>query len=170
MFKVRSVKVILIASILFASIALQNNLAMEENSRTINLRDQMNNEKYQNMNDQFDLNLQNHPDLSKNHITNWESRGIIPNGVDPAAFVSYWDTSLTSSGSSSSTQIKLPLTSSGTYNFSVYWGDGSNNTITKYNDPAVTHSYSTSGVYTITISDTLIGWRFGNSGDRLKLM
>jgi len=180
MFRMRSVKVILIIFVLFASIALQNNRAMEENSRTINLRDQMNNEKYQNNIDQLDL--QNHPDPLKNlypsinpgslenHITNWEPRGISPNAVDPAAFVSYWNTSLTSSGSSLSNQIKLPLESSGTYNFSVFWGDGSNNTITTWNDPAVTHTYSTEGVYNITITGTIIGWRFNNGGDRLKLM
>ena len=181
MFRTRSVKVILITFILFVSIALQNNLAME-NSQTLIPRDQTNNdkihglEKYQNMNDQFDLNLQNYPDLSKNndpsesHITNWEPRGINPNVVDPAAFVSYWNTSLTSSGSSSSNQIKLPLMSHGTYNFTVYWGDGLSNTITTYNDLAVTHSYSTSGVYNITITGTVIDWRFVNIGDRLKLM
>jgi len=173
LFRVKSVKIYLIVFILFASLALQNSLAMEI-SRTINLRDQINNEKYQNMSDQFDL--QNHPDLSKNHdpsenyITNWEPRGINPDVVDPAAFVSYWNTSLTSSGSSSSNQIKLPLISHGTYNFTVYWGDGSSNTITTWDDPAVTHSYSTSGVYNITITGTVIDWRFINSGDRLKLM
>jgi len=160
MFKVRSVKVMLITLILFASLALQNNRAMEENYQTIN----------QNNIEQFDLRLQKNPNLSENHITNWEPRGINPDVVDPAAFISYWDTSLTSSGSSSSTQIKLPLESSGTYNFSVYWGDGLNNTITTYNDPAVTHTYSTSGVYNVTITGTIIGWKFGGSGDFLKIM
>ena len=184
MSKVRSVKGMLIVFILFASITLQNNRAMEENSQTISFRDQMNNGKIhrfeKDTNDQVDL--QNHPELSKspdslenydrpeNHITNWKPRGINPDVVDPATFVSYWNTSLTSSGSSSDTQVQLPLTSSGTYNFSVYWGDGSNNTITTWNDPAVTHTYSTSGVYNITIAGTLIGWSFQNTGDRLKLM
>ena len=172
MFRMRSVKVILIVFILFASIVLQNNLTMEENSRTTNLRYQMNNKEFQRFekgqNDIFDL--QKNPDLSTNQITNWEPIGINPDAVDPAAFVSYWNTSLTSSRSSTSTQIQLPLESSGTYNFTVYWGDGSSNVIANWNDPAVTHTYSTSGMYNVTITGTLIGWSFQNTGDRLKLM
>ena len=85
-------------------------------------------------------------------------------------FVSTWDTTKTSSGSSTSTQIKLPLTSNGTYKFSVDWGDGTSNNITGWNDVAATHTYLVEGVYTITITGKCRGWVFGNSGDRLKIL
>lgn len=73
-------------------------------------------------------------------------------------------------GTSSSTQFKLPLPSSGTYNFSVDWGDGTNNTITAYNQAQTTHTYSTAGTYTIKILGVCIGWAFGGGGDCLKLL
>jgi titin len=91
--------------------------------------------------------------------------------VTPALqFISRWKTDNTSSGSSSSNQVKLPLVSSGTYNFFVQWGDGTSDTITAWNQAAVTHTYASAGTYTITISGTIKGWQFWNSGDRLKIL
>lgn len=86
------------------------------------------------------------------------------------AFVSTWRTSNTSSGSSTSTQIKLPLVSSGSYNFTVDWGDGTSNLITVWNQAQATHTYATSGDYIIKISGTCFGWSFNNTGDRLKIL
>ncbi len=86
-----------------------------------------------------------------------------------APFVSVWDTTQTSSGSSTSAQIKLPLESTGTYNFAVDWGDGSTDTITAWNQAATTHTYASAGTYTVTITGQLWGWRFNGGGDRLKL-
>ena len=63
----------------------------------------------------------------------------------------------------------LPLEASGTYDFYIDWGDGDSDEITAYNDAAVTHTYSTPGTYTIRISGTINGFRFGNSGDRTLL-
>ncbi|RPI86128.1 MAG: BspA family leucine-rich repeat surface protein [Nitrosopumilales archaeon] len=80
-----------------------------------------------------------------------------------------WDTTETSSGSSASNQARLPLEASGTYDFIVYWGDGSNNHITVWNQPEVTHTYASGGMKTITISGTCYGFRFNNTGDRRKL-
>jgi len=85
-------------------------------------------------------------------------------------FVSTWDTTKTSTGSSTSTQIALPLIQQGAYKFSVDWGDGSSSTITAWNDATATHTYSTAGVYTITITGKCRGWVFGNSGDKLKIL
>lgn len=87
----------------------------------------------------------------------------------PPAFVSTWDTRNTSTGSSGDTQISLPLRSSGIYNFTVEWGDGTSDTITAYNAPEVTHTYATSGVYTVTITGDINGWAFREGGDRLKI-
>ncbi|TKJ20508.1 MAG: hypothetical protein CEE43_12585, partial [Promethearchaeota archaeon Loki_b32] len=89
---------------------------------------------------------------------------------DPDEFLSVWDTIKTSSGSSGSNQVHLPLQSSGTYNFMVDWGDESNEMITIWNQTAVTHTYASKGVYTINITGTIIGWRFNNGGDRLKIL
>lgn len=85
------------------------------------------------------------------------------------AFVTSWDTTQLTSGSSSNDQVKLPLVSTGTYNFFVDWGDGTSDLITHYNDAAVTHTYSSTGTYTVTISGTIDGWQFANGGDRNKL-
>lgn len=89
---------------------------------------------------------------------------------DRGTFISTWNTTNTSTGSSTSNQIKLPLTASGVFNFSVDWGDGTSNQITLYNQAEITHTYGTSGTYTLTIKGTINGFRFGNTGDRLKIM
>ena len=85
-------------------------------------------------------------------------------------FVSIWDTTKVSPGSSNSNQVHLPLEMTGTYDFVVQWGDGSNNTITSWDQAETTHTYASGGLHTITITGTIIGWRFNNSGDRLKLL
>ncbi|MHA1791113.1 MAG: BspA family leucine-rich repeat surface protein [Promethearchaeota archaeon] len=85
-------------------------------------------------------------------------------------FLSKWDTSLTSSGSSNDNQVKLPLESSGTYDFYVEWGDGTSDTIITWNQSEVTHTYASVGIYDISIYGTLVGWRFNNGGDKLKII
>jgi len=79
------------------------------------------------------------------------------------------DTRNTSAGSSTSTQFALPLRSTGTYNFTVDWGDGNEDTITTWNDAAATHTYSTAGTYEIQLDGTVTGFRFANAGDKLKV-
>ena len=88
----------------------------------------------------------------------------------PQTFVSVWDTSRTSTGSSTATRITLPLISTGSYNFIVEWGDGSTDRITTWNQAEVTHTYAAAGVYQLTITGTINGFRFNNGGDRLKLL
>jgi surface protein len=85
------------------------------------------------------------------------------------AFAALWTTSQTSAGSSNSTTISLPLYNGGTYDFNVDWGDGSNSAVTSYNDPDRNHSYATAGTYNVNITGTIIGFRFNNAGDRLKI-
>mgnify|MGYP001182484922 CR=1 FL=1 len=82
-----------------------------------------------------------------------------------------FDVDTTQSGVSTSTQFKLPLSSRGelTTNAEVDWGDGTTDTITAYNQAETTHTYSTSGIYTITITGTLESWYLNTSGDRLKI-
>ena len=97
---------------------------------------------------------------------------LLPEGNAPidTEFSSRWDTTKTSPGSSDNNQIKLPLDAGGTYNFFVDWGDGTNDTITSWNQAEVTHTYATQGVYATNITGTIIGWRFSDEGDKLKLL
>jgi surface protein len=82
-------------------------------------------------------------------------------------FTSVWNTAET--GTSNSQQITLPLVEAGTYNFTVNWGDGNEDTVTTWNQAEVTHTYNSSGNYTIEIYGTLEGWSFNNGGDKSKI-
>jgi surface protein len=94
----------------------------------------------------------------------------VRNAQNPDEFLSVWNTSKTSSGSSGSNQVTLPLQSGGDYNFIVNWGDGSNDIITDGDQLKKTHTYTSEGVYTINITGKIIGWCFNNGGDRLKIL
>lgn len=92
------------------------------------------------------------------------------NGQDSiqAAFVSSWKTD--NAGTSSSTQITIPVITALTYNCVIEWGDGTSSNITTSTDPAWTHTYSSAGTYTVVISGNFGGLSFNNGGDRLKLL
>ncbi|MFX0100522.1 MAG: DUF2341 domain-containing protein [Candidatus Hodarchaeota archaeon] len=92
-----------------------------------------------------------------------------PEAIMTNAFISTWNTSELSYGSSTPDQIRLPLVSTGTYNFSVNWGDGTFDTITSWNQSEVTHTYASPGIYTIKIAGMIIGWCFNYTGDKLKI-
>ena len=85
--------------------------------------------------------------------------------INNDAFVSVWNTSYGDGLS----KITLPLKSTGTYNFTVSWGDGTTDTITTYNQPQVTHNYSSGGPKVIRINGLINGWSFNNGGDKSKL-
>ena len=89
--------------------------------------------------------------------------------VTASDFNSTWNTTYLSTGSTNNTSIKLPLQSGGTYDFTVWWGDGTNDTITAYDQANITHTYSAQGEYNVMINGTIVGWRFNNVGDKLKL-
>ena len=76
------------------------------------------------------------------------------------------------SGISNSDQFTLPLKSTGTYSFTVKWGDGSSNIITSYNQAEITHTYSVAGTYTVQIFGACDHIYFQNVGvsDGLKLL
>ena len=98
------------------------------------------------------------------HFSDTEEDNIV-------AFKFTINTANISAGSSASNQMMLPLESSGTYNFNINWGDSSNNDgITTWNQAETTHTYAASGIYTVTITGQCHGWRFANTGDRLKIL
>ena len=98
-------------------------------------------------------------------LNNFPTSGMwIPHTSIP--FIMTVDT--TQAGSASDTFV-LPFRSIGSYNCVIDWGDSSSSTITSYNDAALTHVYSTSGTYQISISGSFGGLFFVNSGDKLKL-
>jgi hypothetical protein len=76
------------------------------------------------------------------------------------------NTATTSAGSSASDQITLPYTALGTYSGTIDWGDASSSVNSFANR---THTYASSGTYTISISGVLSNWTFGATGDRLKI-
>lgn len=87
-----------------------------------------------------------------------------------APFVSRWQTSNTSTGSSLSNQVALPLVVGGDYRFSVDWGDDSSDEIISHNQAEITHTYASPGEYTISIYGKLNGWRFAGTKDKLKIL
>jgi surface protein len=87
-------------------------------------------------------------------------------------FQATWDTTRTTAGSSTSTQITLPLmaaASSSLYNFIINWGDNTSSSISSSLQSDVTHTYATAGNYTTKMWGTMRGWRFNSTGDRNKL-
>ena len=82
-------------------------------------------------------------------------------GADLTSFISVWDT--TKSGISASDTIRLALVSTGTYDFTVNWGDGSEEDVISYLNAE--HTYNESGVYTIAITGTITGWNMYQQDD-----
>ena len=76
-------------------------------------------------------------------------------------FVATWN--VASDGST----ITLPLLSGGTYSGTIDWGDSSTSSLSYANR---THTFTTAGTYTITLSGTMVGWQFNNSGDKTKFL
>ena len=70
----------------------------------------------------------------------------------PPSFISVWVTTTPSES------IILPYETTGSYSGTIDWGDGTTS-INSYANR--THTYTTPGTYTITITGTLIGWSFG---------
>lgn len=90
--------------------------------------------------------------------------------INPTYFVFTIDTRNLSAESSSNVQFTLPLTSTGTYNLTSAWGDGTSNHIISYNQAEVTHTYAIGGIYTIVIIGTCTAWSFLDTGDILKIL
>tara|TARA_R110002020_G_scaffold39222_2_gene116948 strand:- start:1167 stop:2624 length:1458 start_codon:yes stop_codon:yes gene_type:complete len=101
----------------------------------------------------------------------WYGGGAAPENT----FTFSVNTANTSTDSSSSSQYKLPLVDAGAINMKVYWGDGSDDTITSYDQAEVLHTYASPGTYTINIENEVRGWQqyestTGNKKDHLKML
>lgn len=91
---------------------------------------------------------------------------IISSPIDK--FVSTWKTD--NAGVSGNDEIKLPFVSGGAYNCVVEWGDGQKDTINTWNQAETTHTYPSSGTYTVKISGQCEGFQFNNGGDKAKIL
>jgi hypothetical protein len=92
------------------------------------------------------------------------NRGV---SIPTSSFVFTVDT--TQAGSASDTFV-LPLNSAETYNFTVKWGDDTEDVITTWNQAELTHVYSIGGTYQVQVEGTFPAIRFAYSGDRQKFM
>ena len=64
------------------------------------------------------------------------------------SFTSKWDTTQAGSANDSVDleNGNYPLSSAGSYNFKVYWGDGTSDIITTYNQAETLHQYASTGI------------------------
>jgi len=86
------------------------------------------------------------------------------------SFTATWNTANTETNSSLDNQITIPTNPAyTTYNYDVDWGDGNTNIGVTAN---ITHTYSTPGTYTISISGTFPSIYFNNenTNDKLKII
>ncbi len=95
--------------------------------------------------------------------------GALINSGSPAIEGFIFDVDTAVAGGSSSTQFELPLSGPGTTNILVDWGDGNTDTITSISASEKLHTYSSSGVYTITITGTLETFVVNNYADKSKI-
>ena len=59
----------------------------------------------------------------------------------------------------------LPIVSGLNYDFTIDWGDGTQDTITDFNDTAKNHVYATAGTYSPHIEGLMEGWSFREVAD-----
>lgn len=97
-----------------------------------------------------------------------EFPGPLASVIPPGAYVFTIDTENTGTGSSNSDQFQLPTVAATGVPFTVFWGDGSSDVITTWNQAETLHTYSSAGEYTVYIVADFINLAFQDSGDKLK--
>ena len=76
--------------------------------------------------------------------------------ISSAPMITKWD-------SPADKTITLPLVNGGTYNFTVDWGDTTQDVITSWDQLEATHTFPAAGVtYTVSISGIATHWSFNN--------
>ena len=66
--------------------------------------------------------------------------------------------------------VTLPLRNGFSYSMNVNWGDGLTSEITAYDDPDITHTYSSPGYYLMTMTGAAEAWYFNNLGSKDQLV
>ncbi|NBF40334.1 MAG: BspA family leucine-rich repeat surface protein, partial [Spirochaetes bacterium] len=100
------------------------------------------------------------------------SRSLLDGGNDggggggdapaPDVLVTTWRTDAAGDDKvSADNQLQLPLDPAGTCNFTVEWGDGTNDLITSCAQPETLHTYAVAGTYDVTIDGVIEGFGFG---------
>ena len=86
------------------------------------------------------------------------------------SMTSNWDTTQAGRANDSVNLANYPLKPEGSYNCKIYWGDGTSDVITTYNQAETLHQYSSTGIYEIRIGGLISGWNFDNQGDDDKIL
>jgi len=108
--------------------------------------------------------------VSSNSLVSNEAQVGLDLIYTPKAFVSVWRVGASGFGDGDLT-VSLPLTSRGTFNFHVDWGDGSEPShVTTYWGPEKDHTYLEAGDYKITITGSATVWYFDGWGDSDKII
>ncbi|MBK8184802.1 MAG: hypothetical protein IPK63_18745 [Candidatus Competibacteraceae bacterium] len=76
----------------------------------------------------------------------------------------------TKAGVTGSSAFRIPMVSGSVYDFNVDWGDASNENVSGSALTAKDHTYSSPGIYIITISGTFPRIFFNDAGDKLKVL
>ncbi len=106
-----------------------------------------------------------HSSAERDVLTNAPNNWIITDvGQECLPFVTTWKTD--NLGPSADNQITIPTTGSG-YNYDIDWGDGSSDTGVIGD---ITHTYASSGTYTVSISGEFPRIYFGGGGDKDKIL
>ena len=71
-------------------------------------------------------------------------------------------------GTSTDFQFQVPLVLGSNVNGELFWGDGTSDIITAYNDAALLHTYASIGIYDCYFVGRIDGWQFNNGGDCKK--
>ena len=100
--------------------------------------------------------------VTKANIANINDLTVPSAGID--AFTITIDTSL---GDGTAT-FEAPVRNS--LNVTIYWGDGTSDTITSNTDPALDHTYSTGGTYDVVFDGTFLFWSTSNTADQAKVI
>ena len=80
-------------------------------------------------------------------------------------FITTWKTD--NPGTSADNQITIPTISGETYNYTVDWGDGTSDSEVAGN---ITHTYASSGTYTVSIGGEFPRIYFNSTGDKDKIL
>jgi surface protein len=104
--------------------------------------------------------------IGKNRLLNAPNNYIITDGGQEAPFA--FSVKTDNAGVSTSTQFRMPLTTSTNLGFTVNWGDGVTETITAHT--LAIHTYASAGTYNVSVTGAILGWVFNEGGDRLKML